>query len=229
MKLIHKFGNMIRSRILFSILWLIFIGSTTILSFYQPKGDELVWFAAIREPILNQFFHYSTMLGEEYGFILMVVILAFFKSYRWAAAFAFTGISTMLISFVAKIAFHQPRPYLYFNSLDRAEELGSIQDYDFHSAFTSFPSGHTMAAFAFFTIFVFLFNHKLIELLLFFLAVLVAISRIYLGQHFLADVAAGAFLGSMIAFIVYFIMFKINKMPGNIDRSILGKVHSLKY
>lgn len=58
----------------------------------------------------------------------------------------------------------------------------------------SFPSGHTMTAFAF-AVSVSLFYPPLTIILLF-CAVSIAASRILLGMHFLSDVIAGALLGA---------------------------------
>jgi undecaprenyl-diphosphatase len=66
----------------------------------------------------------------------------------------------------------------------------------------SFPSGHTMTAFAV-TIPMALFYADLTAGLLF-CAFSVAISRILLGMHFLSDVIAGALIGAGIGYLGYF-------------------------
>ena len=65
----------------------------------------------------------------------------------------------------------------------------------------SFPSGHTMTAFAV-AVPLSLFYPSLKPLLLF-CAFSIALSRILLGLHFLSDVLVGAALGSLIGFTVY--------------------------
>jgi undecaprenyl-diphosphatase len=66
----------------------------------------------------------------------------------------------------------------------------------------SFPSGHTMTAFAV-TIPMALFYADLTAGLLF-CAFSIAISRILLGMHFLSDVIAGALIGAAIGYLGYF-------------------------
>ena len=61
----------------------------------------------------------------------------------------------------------------------------------------SFPSGHTITAFGVAVSVGWFYPAALIWLLA--CAVLVAISRIFLGMHFLTDVVTGAFVGSGIA------------------------------
>ncbi len=65
----------------------------------------------------------------------------------------------------------------------------------------SFPSGHTMTAFAVTTP-LFLFYPLLLPLLLF-AALSVAASRILLGMHFLSDVLAGSLLGAVLGILAY--------------------------
>ncbi len=58
----------------------------------------------------------------------------------------------------------------------------------------SFPSGHTMTAFA--IALVVSFFYPSLEGPMYFLAASIALSRVVLGMHFLSDVLAGAILGS---------------------------------
>ena len=58
----------------------------------------------------------------------------------------------------------------------------------------SFPSGHTMTAFA--IALVVSYFYPSLEGPLYFLAISIAFSRVVLGMHFLSDVLAGAVLGS---------------------------------
>lgn len=61
----------------------------------------------------------------------------------------------------------------------------------------SFPSGHTSASFAFATT-VFMYN-RILGIIAYIYALLVAFSRMYLGVHYPTDVAAGIALGSIVA------------------------------
>lgn len=65
----------------------------------------------------------------------------------------------------------------------------------------SFPSGHTMTAFAV-AISLSLFYPSLIAVLLF-CAFSIAVSRILLGMHFLSDVMVGAIIGSGLGYVGY--------------------------
>jgi undecaprenyl-diphosphatase len=68
----------------------------------------------------------------------------------------------------------------------------------------SFPSGHTITAFAIATA-LGLFYPSLFSVLLP-CAVLIGISRIVLGMHFLSDVVAGALIGSLLGYAAFVVM-----------------------
>lgn len=65
----------------------------------------------------------------------------------------------------------------------------------------SFPSGHTITAFAVTTTFG-LFYPAALDILLF-CAVSIALSRIVLGMHFLSDIIAGAGIGTLLGLAAY--------------------------
>jgi undecaprenyl-diphosphatase len=66
----------------------------------------------------------------------------------------------------------------------------------------SFPSGHTMTAFAVAIPLALFYPTLMIGL--FFCALSIAMSRILLGMHFLSDVVAGALIGTGLGYLGYF-------------------------
>lgn len=86
--------------------------------------------------------------------------------------------------------------------------VGRIRPYDLNTAFPllvdrlsdfSFPSGHTLASFEA-SVAIFIRNRRFGTAALI-LAVLVALSRLYLYVHFPSDVIAGAILGTVFAIV----------------------------
>lgn len=67
----------------------------------------------------------------------------------------------------------------------------------------SFPSGHTITAFAFAVPFSLCYPDLLVGVL--FCAISIAASRILLGMHFLSDVLAGALIGASLGYGSYFL------------------------
>jgi len=72
----------------------------------------------------------------------------------------------------------------------------------------SFPSGHTITAFAFFLALTFFTKNHAWQVLYFVLAVLVGFSRIYLQQHFAIDVLVGSLVGVLVTMGCKFMLDK---------------------
>jgi len=77
-------------------------------------------------------------------------------------------------------------------------------DYQVLSGYHSFPSGHSMAAWALFTLMAVHIKKTWFSILALFLATSVSISRVYLMVHFLQDVVAGAMIGFSLGYAVYY-------------------------
>lgn len=106
------------------------------------------------------------------------------------------------ITYSVKAIVARERPY---NVLDNLNTFGfELKDY-------SFPSGHSSSSFTIATI-VFL-NIPSIGIILYLYAILIAISRMYLGVHYPTDVLAGIIIGIGSSLIVYeFLLSFVEKL-----------------
>ena len=158
-------------------------------------------------PVLDPFFTLITWLGDGMIYALFIPFMAFFR-WRWFMGMLFTAILTLLLTgFLKQVVFKgEPRPVKYFESI---QELRLVEGVDNHH-YNSFPSGHTLAAFACYGFFAFIARQSIYKLAFFTLAFLIGYSRIYLSQHFLQDVVAGAILGTSLATLGYYFMNWLN-------------------
>ncbi|MBR9921322.1 MAG: phosphatase PAP2 family protein [Bacteroidetes bacterium] len=198
-----KFLN---DNILYFICFSVYALLGAILLFNIEQGDLIFYASDNRTMFANTFFIYGTRLGEVAMYILLVCLFMFFQV-RLAVAVGATGILTMIVSFVSKAFFMHDRPAAFLRKHDLFDRINIIDGVDLHSGATSFPSGHTMSAFALFSLLAFFLprNRKFFGVLLFFVAVVVALSRIYLVQHFLKDIYLGAWMGLLLAILMYYV------------------------
>jgi membrane-associated phospholipid phosphatase len=148
-------------------------------------------------PFFDIFFKTLTHLGDGISFGFLIVIILFFKR-DWATSYIIAGVATLLISYILKhLIFDDYRP-----SALLGEQLRYVEGVVMKTKH-SFPSGHTTAIFTMGILSILYFKKYWIQLLILSITILVGYSRIYLSQHFLEDVIAGAFLGSLIAMISF--------------------------
>ncbi len=186
----------------FLVLGAILLGNT-------GAGDTIFFFSERRSLWGDLFFLYFTKMGEGLVFVLGLVILLFIR-FRHAFVLPFLGLSVSLASFLFKEVFQHDRPFLYLRKIGAFEQINTVEGVVLNGGNNSFPSGHTMAAFALYAFLAFCLPRKKgVGLALFATAFLVGISRVYLVQHFFKDVYLGAILGLLIAMIWYVVQYRL--------------------
>ncbi len=154
---------------------------------------------------LNYFFIGVTYLGNGFFPIIICLILLLFKkrflSFMVFVSFATSGIAAQVL----KAFISEARPAMLLKNSDYPYFIDHVTLHNFHS----FPSGHTATAFALATILAIGIKNKKFSIPLLLFGALVGYSRIYLGQHFLFDVAVGSLIGVFFS-ILCWILF--NKM-----------------
>jgi membrane-associated phospholipid phosphatase len=181
-----------------------------------PYGDEIHFFNEARQYAwLNETFMWLTHLGEEWAFLAIGVAMLFWRP-RYAALIALAGLLSMSVGYVFKDLAGVDRPITYFEkAAPPAVQPVLVPGVVLNRGQTSFPSGHTTAAFALYSLVAMMTAERWrkIGLLLAALAVLTAVSRVFLVQHFLADVLAGTVLGMLLGAISWYAGLRWMKGP----------------
>lgn len=168
----------------------------------QHVGQDLAFFNPVKGSAVDNLFIYGTLLGEAYGYVVAFLALLIWQR-RDAIWIGWTALAVAVVSQSTKFAFREPRPGAHADESWFRDGVTLVEGVRPLTGMTSFPSGHTMAAFALAAILVYLLHSRSRWWLpLFLMALLVGISRIYLVMHFLEDVLAGSFLGVAVAFVV---------------------------
>ena len=155
----------------------------------------LYFLESIRFPALTEFFSLITRLGEETAFLAVALIIFWcvdkYKGYYTLGV----GLAGTLINQFLKITCRVPRPWVIdpdFTIVESAREAASGY---------SFPSGHTQTAVSTFGCIATFTKKTWIRVIFIILAVLVGLSRMYLGVHTPADVIVGAVQSVLLIFL----------------------------
>lgn len=188
---------------LFFTLCALFVAFCGLQTLFYDKGSLVLYLNARHTPTGDTFFKLITNIGDGLTFVIVSIVLLLFVKIRWGIIGLLTfGVSGLLSQFFKKVVFGDlPRPLKFFEGKEMLQTVEGV-----HNAFVhSFPSGHTTTAFAMFTLItLFWSGNKTIAAICFVLAVITAISRVYLAQHFIEDVFAGTILGMLSATFLYF-------------------------
>lgn len=184
------------------------------LSFFQ-KDEIHIWLNSKNSPFFDTFFRYITHLGDGWIFAFGAVLLAFIKWRNVLGLILCSLITLLLIGSLKNLVFNDvPRPVKYFEGKHELRLVEGVK----MNLMKSFPSGHTTAAFAFWGFMALIVRSSKLKFTFFCIAALAAFSRMYLSQHFLEDIVAGSFLGSLICILSFFLSSKWKK--GAIDKKI---------
>ena len=176
-------------------------------------GDAVLWMNANQNDFLSVFFKIWTYLGDWITFgVIAIALLVFYRKAGYI--FLLIGAIQGIISWAMKNVFFKgaPRPKKYFEEQDILNFIEGVEVREFNS----FPSGHTMTAFAMATFLALILKRKEWSPFILIVAVLVGLSRIYLHQHFLIDVVAGSFIGFSVSFLIYLIFDKYLEQEKNL-------------
>lgn len=186
----------------FFLIYALLLVTGTIIYFLGDHGDTVLWINQLHNPITDSLFKWITFLGDGI-FFAIVTLLLLLRNWRTGLLLLGMGLTQTLISFFLKKVIFKgtPRPKTYFASFEEIN-LHFVEGVKVHS-YNSFPSGHTLTAFALATFMAGYLKHPKLSLLFLALATLAGFSRVYLAQHFLIDVCVGSLLGVVIGYVFY--------------------------
>lgn len=173
-----------------------FLGALSVL--FVDKLDFQRKINQIGNPGLDVMMRYLTHAGDGIFALLVLITLLFIRIKTALIALICFGLTAGIVQLLKHTVFVKMKRPFYF--LQSEANFRIIDDFTYHTS-NSFPSGHAASIFAICTVIAYQYKSKLsVQLLLVVFAILVALTRVYLCQHFLQDVIAGSLIGTLIAY-----------------------------
>ncbi len=159
--------------------------------------EVLYWFQSIRTPVLDAMMSLVTHLGEETFFMVAAMLVFWCVDKRKGYYLLSVGFIGTVANQWLKIVCRIPRPWVQdpnFTIVEaaRAEATGY-----------SFPSGHTQCAVGYLGGIARFTRVNWLRILCIVLALLTAVSRMYLGVHTPADVGVSFMIAVVLVLVVY--------------------------
>ena len=188
------------------LVWAV-LGISLLLAF-----DRMILFSTVNlhhTALLDRIMIIMTKFGQAEGIIPVLLFMLVFRSCRnwWyiLAAFVCNGAPAIFIQ-ILKGIFNAPRPFEYYKA-----DPGWIHfdaAWGHHLLHHSFPSGHAAGAFSMCCFLSMILPKRLSWLgtVVFFLALFICYTRMYLAAHFYADVYVGSLIGTTTTIFCFALM-----------------------
>ncbi len=172
--------------------------------------EILRFFESIRTSFGDAFFSTVTLFGEETLFIVLGIIFFWcIDKYEGYFLLSIGFLGTILNQFL-KITCRIARPWVKDKNFTIVESArGAATGY-------SFPSGHTQSSVGIFGGIARWHSNKILRIICISLAILVPISRLYLGVHTPLDVGVSVILALILIFALYPLVRKAMEKPATL-------------
>jgi membrane-associated phospholipid phosphatase len=154
--------------------------------------DFIKWLQGFRSGFLDVLFQLFTMLGEELVIIALLGFLYWCYDKKIGERVGITVFISLVLNSSIKTLFKRIRPFQVDNAIVNVRPQTSTG--------YAFPSGHTQGAATVFTATALWLKKRGFLIAAFVITFLVAMSRMYIGVHYLTDVLVGAALGIGISY-----------------------------
>ena len=196
--------DLLRQNRFFFIPYVLLFMAMGVLQLIYSQEELIRWVNAHNTTEADYFFQNTTYLGDGAFFVLLIAILFINSKRHGLLALASFAVSSLTSIFLKQVVFTgRPRPAMVFAKSKWAYHV--IKGLDIYTI-NSFPSGHTISAFAVFTLLALLDERKGRGWVLLIPAVLVGYSRVYLFQHFAVDAFAGSLIGVLSSVGMYWFL-----------------------
>ena len=155
--------------------------------------------------MLDLFFDGISFLGEEYFYIAVLGYIYWIVNKRFGELLAIVLGFSLTLNNVIKDFTEANRPFEDYNDIENKRPETATGH--------SMPSGHVQGSSSFFTaIALYLKKHRYLIIAIT-LTILMMLSRMYLGVHYLKDVIVGAVIGISIAVVAHIFFQKYRHKP----------------
>ena len=209
--------SVIRRHDLYYWLYVLFFAAMLWYQYNEPQFEAIYFFSAHRSVAADFFFTWITELGSFAPYVVALIVFMILKNKEQILKIAIVAVLTAIFSYLLKNFFLHDRPGTILENKHLLNTINWVSAYGILKGHFSFPSGHSMSAFAFWTTMACYFNDQRLVVgsryfififLCFIIAALVCISRMYLGAHFPQDVITGSIIGITIATFVEYLAEK---------------------
>jgi len=215
----HRLGEIIATHKWYFIGYFTVLVFTLIPQLILSQTELFLEINGLHNSVLDFFFYWITYFGDGLTFVILIIAL-FFISYSNALNGLLIFLSTAIFAQVLKRVFFADhfRPYPVLSEQHQLYVPEGVTPI----VYESFPSGHTVTAFALATFLVLTYPKKWLWLVLLLLAWITAYSRVYLTHHFPIDVWVGSVIGTLGGLIAYWLFAaKFENKFGN--KSLLNR------
>ena len=162
------------------------------------------WLQSFNTPMLDQFFIYVTLLGEEYFYIFVLGFCYWCVQKDVVRDFVMILTFSSVLNSALKEIVNSPRPFL-------VEQVRALRTETAHGM--SFPSGHTQTVASFYGALAYKYKRISLWALAIVVTLLVGLSRVYLGVHWPRDVIGGIAV-AVVSIIIITKMIRVENKKG---------------